>query len=1174
METFEKSLLGSVALSQRLLTREQLDEALEVQAESVVQGIRPPRLGEILVSRGYLTDEQLRLILKTRVGGGRLFGEIVEAWGLCSGQQVDRALARQIEFRLQRRRPPRMGELLLTSGALKPHQIHAVLKAQGKQVVQCPGCSTSYNALQVKEGLNVVCPRCNTSFTPVSPPTGTTAGGEPVVNVRSDATAFLPAVEDEETQQRASKRLSVTPSLKQETQYRIDSRLGADASGLLYRAEDASRKRMVSLRIVHEGVSNGAGLEAWRVAADACRQLIHPHVQQVLSAEYDQGRVVIASEYDEGQSLRHLLQRSSKLEIASSLNILIQCAEALVYGLGRDVLHGDLRPSRVVLSPTNRVKVFGLGMPKQIHANLRMMTGNSGAVPLYAAPEVFRDGRAISARADVYSLCAMGYHMITGRAPQIASLNHNGKLRSTPPSLLAPHAIDPQIPPYISRMLLKGLAKNPGDRYASARELLQDLNTCSLSFKNRLTDVPAMAPLFDRYVGSSASVSRVNGAGGRHRRAKTAWRAMGGARLTLSDPPPATEIQRALTDVECQTRRSNGTCPATSRNELKWTTAHTGAIVAAAVVMLVCAVVLMRPASGSGTPPRSEATTQAVASANDDRAWRLKMELDESVLAYRRQHPEDFNNIRYHADQFVRKHEAKHGGTEPVSMARTIRLEQAKIGALKSRPALEKKIQDLLQQDRFKDALFEVSRWAGYWGKDATGAEEQVLRDHIRSEQNGHASAWLSQGQASRAEGAFDRARTLFNKVQDQFETEFAERARHEVDLTEEAELATKIDQTESLAQQDRARELAQRQAAAPVLLQKLVSDLQESLEQLNLPKAWRSVADAEPALVGTTEALSFEAVRIALGRIEGLLDRAVQAGAAGRLNDFTLPVQDWDGLIVDATRAGPTVKSGAVQAVVAWSSLQPKHLSEVFERCTDLSSPEEVLDLALFHLYRGDPSKAQELLDRAQNLGSMVDHHREILTIMRWVVSSRESKVTAAERGRELVETARTRSLLKGMEWEIVRGRWTVNPDFSFEGAPDPGMQLFSLQRQRPTFERLEVEVRGNGDAVGFSFGKGQRYLIRPIPVWQKVSLHRLPGNQLEMRVDGERRDSIEALNVSSASELPGDLHLRGQGTCIEFRNFSINGQVVRQQIGSAPAEQGVVPAVQRPESSNLDSL
>jgi hypothetical protein len=75
-------------------------------------------------------------------------------------------------------------------------------------------------------------------------------------------------------------------------------------------------------------------------------------------------------------------------------------------------------------------------------------------------------------------------------------------------------------------------------------------------------------------------------------------------------------------------------------------------------------------------------------------------------------------------------------------------------------------------------------------------------------------------------------------------------------------------------------------------------------------------------------------------------------------------------------------------------------------------------------------------------------------------------------------------------------------------------------------------------------------------------------------MRVDGERRDSIEALNVSSASELSGNLHLRGQGTCIEFRNFSINGQVVRQQIGSAPAEQGVVPAVQRPESSNLDSL
>lgn len=1172
METFEKSLLGSVALSKQYLTRQQLDEALEVQANSAVQGVRPPRLGEILLSRGYLTHEQLRSILSGRAGTGTLFGEIAEAWGLCSGEQIDKAIAQQIEYRLQRRRPARIGELLLASGALKAHQIHAVLKAQGKQVVQCPSCSTSYNALHVKEGLSVQCPRCNTAFIPVPPPTETTVDGEPIVDVRSDATAFLPAVEDEATQQRNSARMAVVPSLGIE-QYKIESRIGADASGLLYRAMDTSRVRTVTLRVIPEDKNNGAGLEAWRQAAEAAGQLSHPHVQRVLGTHFEQGKLVVVSEFSEGQSLRQLLQRGGKLDVSVALNILIQCAEALTHALGKQVIHGDLRPSRVILSPSNDVQICGLGMPKRVHANLRMLTGSSGAVPLYAAPEVLRDADSMSEHSDVYSLCALGYHMLTGRAPQIVSLTHRNQLRAAPPTLLAPDAINPTIPSYVSRMLLKGLARNAGDRYASARELLEDLNTCRNALKDHVAEVPAIAPFFDRHGVLRAPASRVSAPAVRHRRHKTAWRSHGGTRLTLSDPPPPTQFTGALSDEECESRRAAGACPVIKKHEPQWTGAHTAAVVVAAVVTLICTVVLLRPASSSG-PAASKSVDQTAVLPTDDAIWELRKDLDENVLAYRRQRPQDFNEIRYRADQFVRKHEAKYSHTEPVRMAKTIRLEQAKVGAAKSRPALEKKVQDLLQQDRFKDALAEVSRWAGYWGKDAVGADEQVLRDHIKAEQQGHASAWLSQGQASRAQGAWDRARESFRKVQEQFDTELVEQARHEEKATEEAELRAKTDRNVALVQQERARLLAQREAAAPSLLRKLVNDLQEPLASLNFSQAWRVTADAEADLVGTKEALAYQTIRAAIGRIEGLLDRAVQTAAQGRLNDFKLHVKDWDGFIADATRDGPLVKSGDVQAGVSWTSLEPGVLSDIFERCTDNENPNEVLDLALFHLYRGDPSKAEVLLDRAQGLGAMVDHHREVIPIMCWVASSAEAKVSAAERSRELEGEAITRASLKGMEWEVSQGRWVVNPDWSFEGMPDPGTTLMSLRRPLSKFDRIELELRGQGDAAGFSFGKGRRFLIRPISVWQKISLHTLPGGRLELRVDGEKRDSLETLQVSFPENATQELFLRAQGTRIEFRNFAIDGQVVRPHIGVSPRQKTVFPGTEASEKDRLDAL
>jgi len=124
-------------------------------------------------------------------------------------------------------------------------------------------------------------------------------------------------------------------------------------------------------------------------------------------------------------------------------------------------------------------------------------------------------------------------------------------------------------------------------------------------------------------------------------------------------------------------------------------------------------------------------------------------------------------------------------------------------------------------------------------------------------------------------------------------------------------------------------------------------------------------------------------------------------------------------------------------------------------------------------------------------------------------------------------------------MGWQVSRGNWSVKSEGTLVGTPNAGLTLVSLKREVGRFSRLEVEVRGKGDVVGFSFGKGQRFLARPIDSWQKLTLVVVEGQRLELRVDGDVRESLELPRNTQADQLPDVVYLRGMGTRIEFRNF-----------------------------------
>lgn len=1101
MSPQDQSLVGSLALTYRYLHREQLEDALREQAEISAQGRRAPRLGEILVSKGYLTNEQLRSVLKGQKGkGSGLFGEIAENWALCSGEHIDAALAEQIEYRMQHRRPRRLGEILVARGAITVHQVHRVLAAQGKQIVDCPGCHTAYNALHLQRNASIVCPRCNTVFTPQPPPTESTANNEAIHDVHSDATALLPAYKEGGPDNETGQYVPTHPDIES-TPYRLITRIGSDASGFIYKAVNSQTERNVALRVVSE-VASEDGPDAWLQAATTASSLDHPHLQRVLDARLQQGRVLIASEYHEGQSLRHLLQSGGKLGVTEVLETMIQCAEALSYGLSRRLIHGDLRPSYILSGPSNRARIAGLGLPKRPLTNLKLITGSCGAAPLYAAPEVLRDISEASESSDVYSLCAIGYHLVTGRAPHIASMTHTGHLRSAPPKIMAPRQINPLLPTYLSRLLMKGLSRHPEDRYPSALELLHDLQTCLSAFANHLPDVPAVAPPSS---GVRSRVARPHAQPVVHRRGKrrqTAWSSRL-ARLTLSDPPQQSATPAAGIPGPLPVRNTVAAGKPASVVDHPW--ALTGIVVALLAVAFAVLATAVRdnrpthvpPPPGPSAPAPASTSTAPHTTATEPRASIAEMERAlKDLHAYQTAHPERHDELLNRAEQFLKRYGTPHAGTAAVN-----------------------EVQDL------RRLLLQVK-------SPGTPAESRPATAAVPAEDRNKPTAG---GADSAAATRTPEPGTTDPKLNPTGTTSTPD--------------ATKVSATEA-----EALALAQREATAQVLIRKLAAGLMEPVSRLDLRTAREALAAQASTLAGTPQAAQLTQLRQSLVRIERLVDRAAVAAKDGVLKGTNIQVRTVRGDIMDGSATGLVLQSGVVRATVEWAWLEPAALCDLLKRCTNAQNAEELADFGLFHLYLGNVVQANELFSAAEKRGGDVKGPREVAALIERVMAAGTTEETPEERQALLDRELASKKALVALGWEISRGNWSVSTSGILTGTPLPGMTLVSLRRDIAEFRSLEVECRGEGEVAGFSFGRDSRYLARPTPVWQRLSLHVLEQGQLEFRVDGEPRKSLEPAEQNEAA-LPEGLYLRGMGTKIEFRDFKIDGKPVNPQPNVAPS-------------------
>jgi serine/threonine protein kinase len=252
--------------------------------------------------------------------------------------------------------------------------------------------------------------------------------------------------------------------------YEIRGLLGAGAIGRVYRAFDPVAEREVALKRVREALSSDEKVMIrFRREADTVQRLSHPN----LVAIHDVGPDYMVMELVGGESLDKRLARAGRLSPEEALPLLGQVAEALDHVHARGIVHRDVKPSNVLVLRDGSVKLTDFGIAHLSRARITT-TGELIGSPAFMAPEQIALGD-VEPASDVYALGVLAFQCLTAQRP-FAARGVAALLKSivyeTPP--LA-SSLEPRLPPAVDSVLERVLAKDPDERFASARDFVAAL---------------------------------------------------------------------------------------------------------------------------------------------------------------------------------------------------------------------------------------------------------------------------------------------------------------------------------------------------------------------------------------------------------------------------------------------------------------------------------------------------------------------------------------------------------------------------------------------------------------------------------------------------------------------------------------------------------------------------
>jgi Tol biopolymer transport system component/predicted Ser/Thr protein kinase len=272
----------------------------------------------------------------------------------------------------------------------------------------------------------------------------------------------------------------------QVSHYRIVSKLGAGGMGEVWLARDTQLNRNVAVKVLHPKMAaDPEWMKRFIHEARAAAALNHPNIAQIHELCGDASNPMIVMEYVEGRTISELI-REGKRSLEEILSVATQVCSALDEAHGKGVVHRDIKPGNIMVTPRGHVKVLDFGLAKKFEVETTLdaqpysdpgaetQPGEVRGTLRYMSREQCTSG-TVDHRSDIYSLgvvlyeMAAGAHAFPGASP---ALIYDAILNRTPP---APGTLNSAIPATLDRVILKCMQKSPDHRYFSASSLLEDI---------------------------------------------------------------------------------------------------------------------------------------------------------------------------------------------------------------------------------------------------------------------------------------------------------------------------------------------------------------------------------------------------------------------------------------------------------------------------------------------------------------------------------------------------------------------------------------------------------------------------------------------------------------------------------------------------------------------------
>ena len=329
--------------------------------------------------------------------------------------------------------------------------------------------------------------------------------------------------------ERLQAELDSESSSRQIPGYRIIRKLGSGAMATVFLAKQLSLDRLVAIKVLPRRLSsNSSFIDRFYKEGRAAARLNDPNIV----AAYDVGRAgehhYFVMEYVDGETVYDRIKDSKRIGDASAISIVRQVASALAHAHDVGFIHRDIKPKNIMITKDGTVKLADLGLARALSdtAAAEAEAGRAYGTPFYISPEQIRGKVELGPQADIYGLGATLYHMATGRVPFKGKSPSEVMHRHLKEELTPPDHLNPDISSGLAQIIEMMMAKVPGNRYRSAKDLIEDLDLVS----------EGEAPRHARsVVDISSVVSTMHEAG-----------SMGTLRPTIVERPAATNSSSAL----------------------------------------------------------------------------------------------------------------------------------------------------------------------------------------------------------------------------------------------------------------------------------------------------------------------------------------------------------------------------------------------------------------------------------------------------------------------------------------------------------------------------------------------------------------------------------------------------------------------------------------------------